>query len=62
MVTRNRVTPSPSVIDRDWPHQVALPDDLCTQGNLTKIMRFCQDHRSLRTALQEGYPCCGASF
>lgn len=44
MVKRNRTIPAPSVIDREWPHQVALPDDLCTQGNLTKIMEFCHDH------------------
>lgn len=43
MVTRNRVAPSPSVIDRDWPHQVALPDDLCTDRNFTLITKFCQD-------------------
>lgn len=40
---RNRVTPAPSVIDRDWPQQVALPDDLCTDRNFTKITKFCQD-------------------
>ena len=44
MVTRSRSIPAPSVIDQKWPHQVALPDDLCTQGNLTTIMKFCLDH------------------
>ncbi|MGX7877389.1 hypothetical protein ACVDG5_036470 [Mesorhizobium sp. ORM6] len=43
MVKRNRSIPTPSVIDRDWPHQVALPDDICTDRNLTKITKFCED-------------------
>ncbi|TPM19753.1 hypothetical protein [Mesorhizobium sp. B2-3-6] len=43
MPKRNRVTPAPSVIDRDWPYQVALPDDICTDRNLTMITKFCQD-------------------
>jgi hypothetical protein len=43
MVQRNRSTPARSVIDRDWPHQVALPDDICTDRNFTMIARFCQD-------------------
>lgn len=31
-----------SAIDRAYPHQVALPDDLCVMNNLTLIMEFCQ--------------------
>ncbi|MER8859106.1 MULTISPECIES: hypothetical protein [unclassified Mesorhizobium] len=31
------------MIDRDWPHQVALPDDLCTDRNFTMIAKFCQE-------------------
>ncbi|MBA1144785.1 hypothetical protein [Mesorhizobium neociceri] len=43
MVTRSRSIPAPSVVDEKWPHQVALPDDICTDRNLTVIMKFCQD-------------------
>ncbi|TIN31734.1 MAG: hypothetical protein E5Y31_01055 [Mesorhizobium sp.] len=43
MVTRSRSIPTPSVIDQKWPHQVALPDDICTDRNLTKIKQFCHD-------------------
>ena len=43
MVKRSRASPTPSVIDRDWPHQVALPDDLCTARNFTIIAKFCQE-------------------
>ncbi|UCI32870.1 hypothetical protein [Mesorhizobium sp. B4-1-4] len=42
LVKRNRVKPSPTVIDRQWPHQVALPDDICTERNFTMIARFCE--------------------
>ncbi|RUX96597.1 MULTISPECIES: hypothetical protein [unclassified Mesorhizobium] len=45
MTKRSRATPAPSVIDRDWPHQVALPDDICTDRNFTMIAKFCQDRR-----------------
>lgn len=40
MVRRSRGIPPPSVIDRDMPHQVALPDDLCTGRSFTLIQRF----------------------
>jgi len=43
MVRRSRSIPAPSVVDQKWPHQVALPDDICTDRNLTIITRFCQD-------------------
>lgn len=31
-----------AAIDRAYPYQVALPDDLCVMNNLTLIMEFCQ--------------------
>lgn len=43
MPKRYHVIPAPSVVDRDWAHQVALPDDICTDRNLTKITKLCQD-------------------
>ncbi|MER9316343.1 hypothetical protein NKI31_12655 [Mesorhizobium sp. M0659] len=43
MVRRSRSIPAPSTIDQNWPHQVALPDDICTDRNLTAISKFCQD-------------------
>lgn len=30
-----------SAIDRAYPYQVALPDDICCMHNLTLIMEFC---------------------
>jgi hypothetical protein len=30
-------------IDRDWPHQVALPAYRCTGGNYVTIHIFCDD-------------------
>ncbi|MDX8527957.1 hypothetical protein RFM68_26065 [Mesorhizobium sp. MSK_1335] len=44
MVRRSRGRPAPTVIDREWPHQVALPDDLCTARNYTLIREFCDKH------------------
>ncbi|WP_296746316.1 hypothetical protein [Mesorhizobium sp.] len=44
MATRSRSIPSPSTIDREWPHQVALPDDICTAHNFTLIRHFCGAH------------------
>ncbi|TIP25884.1 MAG: hypothetical protein E5X67_22925 [Mesorhizobium sp.] len=44
-IVRNR-TPSPARIDRQWPYQVALPDDLCTGRSFTLIREFCEE-RSL---------------
>jgi hypothetical protein len=41
VIERNRVTPSPAVIDRDWPFQVALPDDLCRGHSFTLLSQFC---------------------
>ncbi|BCM19284.1 hypothetical protein [Mesorhizobium sp. J8] len=43
MVRRSRSIPPPSVIDRDMPHQVALPDDICTDSNYTLITRFLRE-------------------
>ncbi|NGN44703.1 hypothetical protein G6N74_26965 [Mesorhizobium sp. CGMCC 1.15528] len=37
---RSSFTPSASVIDREYTHQVALPDDICTQDNFTIILEF----------------------
>lgn len=31
-----------SAIDRAYPYQVALPDDICCMHNLTLIMEFCE--------------------
>ncbi|CDX55824.1 hypothetical protein MPL3365_210074 [Mesorhizobium plurifarium] len=42
MVRRSRSIPPPSVIDRDMPHQVALPDEICTDRNFTLIRRFLE--------------------
>lgn len=42
MVRRSRGIPPPSVIDRDMPHQVALPDDICTGRNFTPIRSFLE--------------------
>src|SRR5262245_34045543 len=33
---------SKSMIDRDWPHQVALPADRCKGSNYTTVHRFCE--------------------
>ena len=30
------------LIDKEFPYQVALPDDLCCMENLTIIMEFCR--------------------
>ncbi|MER9341815.1 hypothetical protein NKI41_13585 [Mesorhizobium sp. M0601] len=35
--------PSPARIDREWPCQIALPDDLCTGHSFTLISEFCED-------------------
>jgi hypothetical protein len=43
MVKRNRYTPTPAVVDRAWPFQIALPDDLCTGNCFTLITQFCQE-------------------
>lgn len=43
MVRRNRSIPPPTVIDREMPHQVALPDDICTAYNFTLIRRFLEE-------------------
>jgi hypothetical protein len=34
---------SPSAVDRDWPHQVALPASACEQGGYKMIHAFCED-------------------
>lgn len=41
---RSRHQPSPAAIEPDWPHQIALPDDLCVDFNYTLIRRFCEVH------------------
>ena len=43
MVTRSRGIPPPSKIDREMPHQVALPNDLCTDRSFTLIRRFIEE-------------------
>lgn len=44
MSPRNPDKPFPSRIDREWSHQVALPDDICTDINFTLIRAFCEEH------------------
>ncbi|UCI08688.1 hypothetical protein [Mesorhizobium sp. B1-1-8] len=44
MVRRSRGIPAPSTIDSKWPHQIALPDDICTDRNFTLIRRFLEGH------------------
>ena len=58
MVQRNRSTPSPAAIDRDWPFQVALPDDLCTGHSFTLIRDFCRERglSPLRRQVQAIWP------
>ena len=34
---------SKHIIDRDWPHQVALPAYRCAGGNYVTIHLFCDD-------------------
>lgn len=43
MVQRGRSIPASSVIDLDWPHQVVLPDDICTDCDFTVITKVCED-------------------
>ena len=33
---------SKAMMDRDWPHQVALPASTCTGGNYVTIRLFCE--------------------
>ena len=42
-MTRRSGGPSPTKVDREWPYQVALPDDLCVGPNFTLISEFCRD-------------------
>jgi hypothetical protein len=42
-VTYRRGELSKATIDRDWPHQVALPAYRCTGGNYVTIRLFCED-------------------
>ncbi|RWC64265.1 hypothetical protein [Mesorhizobium sp.] len=42
MVTRSG-GPTPARIDREWPFQVALPDDLCVDRNFALIKKFCDE-------------------
>jgi hypothetical protein len=35
---------SKDTIDRDWPHQVALPAARCTGRNYVTIHLFCDNH------------------
>src|SRR5438046_2202587 len=36
---------SKATIDRNWPHQVALPAAHCSGANATTIRLFCEDER-----------------
>jgi uncharacterized protein CbrC (UPF0167 family) len=36
---------SKGTIDRQWPHQVALPAARCAGGNYVTIRLFCEDQR-----------------
>lgn len=44
MVKRNSYAPSPTRVDREWPYQVALPDDLCVAHNFNLIMAFFHEN------------------
>jgi hypothetical protein len=33
---------SKGIIDRDWPHQIALPAERCMGGNYVTIRLFCE--------------------
>ncbi|MER9236908.1 hypothetical protein NKI56_33795 [Mesorhizobium sp. M0622] len=35
--------PTPARIDREWPYQIALPDDLCTGHSFALIREFCEE-------------------
>lgn len=37
---RSSSIPSPAVIDRGWPHQVALQDDLCGDRNFDLLQAY----------------------
>jgi len=43
-MARRSGPPSPAKIDREWPYQVALPDDLCTGHSYQLIREFCAEH------------------
>lgn len=43
-MARRSGPPSPAKIDREWPHQVALPDDLCAGHSHQIIREFCAAH------------------
>jgi hypothetical protein len=34
---------SPAMVDRDWPHQVAVPAEQCLGQNTAVIHEFCKD-------------------
>jgi hypothetical protein len=34
---------SPAMVDRDWPHQVAVPAQLCLAPNTAVIHEFCKE-------------------
>jgi len=40
---RSRSKPSATVIDREWPHQIALPDELCCDPNFKMIGQWFAD-------------------
>jgi len=44
MPGRHKGIPPVSFIDKDFPFQVAIQDDLCCGPNLTLISRFCEEH------------------
>ena len=41
-------------IDRDWPHQVALLDDLCVMENYALICKFCEP-LTIALSMQNGH-------
>lgn len=42
MTKRSSSIPSPGTIDNNWPHQVALAQDLCYAENYNLIRSFCE--------------------
>ncbi|MER9677659.1 hypothetical protein NKJ17_33400, partial [Mesorhizobium sp. M0208] len=42
-LTDAQPSPSRAKIDREWPYQVALPDDLYTGHSFSLIRDFCEE-------------------
>ena len=38
-----RGEPSKAIIERDWPHQIALPAERCSGYDYVTIRLFCED-------------------